>query len=929
MLCKKKSMIVFFIVGFLIVGTQIVSANSIPLAELRTPNEQGVSTYVGQYVTVEGVAAVDSGLWHDSANYFAIVDPEDHSKGVLIYLPGTTQPQVKAGDYIRATGEVSVRGYATDIGTLVLIPARPEDVEIVKGDGVLQLEAEKIHSDEDPGVLASLEGGFVEIEGRISDYSNSGIVRGFWLDGSSDGNVDDREGVMYVKFYNYHGIDISHLHDNSYVVAQGILLKGNERHGGYYIRPVDGQAFVEIADRTLPPDLDGKIPGLPFELGKTSQFRDYGLIELVKLETSLPLNRGMFPEWRPDGSGVVAAVGVEEGARITREAAETNLFLFGISGSTVPQQLTFNTYPYAYPRWSPDGETLAYAAAPNLDDQDGTWDIYTAREIDEEDGIVEEINITNHPSFDITPAWSPDGESLIFASNRTGKWELWWQSLSSDDGAVQLTDGEEDVLFPDWSEHGVLFQKRDDDGRFGIYEAELIIENGQPQLGSVRCLTEQLPGSHVYPRWSPKGDRIAFMSTAAGQWDIWMIEKDGSPAQLTKMEGSFLYPAWHPNGRRLVLVGDIDQPSLYIMDVSRALKAPVSSSPKELNPIKPKLEDNVVGGPINHITLPLLTQPALVKPGQTITLSLRDVPEKSVTIRIQSEDYVLKFSGIQCDGQVVIRLPELTPFGTYDLLIETASVQDRQPRAVVVKKPASGFTFAIVTDIHPDTSYADPENKLLPVIEELNTVQPDFVVFLGDLLAKNADKYADDYPELYELLLNHAQFPMYMVMGNHDGKVSGDVSGFSYWQGYFGSLYYNFEWGDWQFITVNTYDYPDYPSENGFVKQEQLDWLAVQLKAAQEENKPTAVFLHHNPFDSRWRFIDEGQKELRDLLETYGVSHVFAGHRHSDQFEQEAAVSITTTKWVEGEGEGAYRLVTVKGSHIVQLHNELPKKSVW
>ena len=318
---------VFLIVGFLVLATQMVSANSISLAELRTLNEQGVSKYVGQYVTVEGVAIVDSGLWHDSANYFAVVDPENHSKGVLIYLPGTTQPQVKAGDYVRATGEVSVRGYATDIGTLVVIPARPEDVEIVKHHEALQLKAKKIHTNSNPAVLASLEGGFVEIEGRISDYSNSGIVRGFWLDGSSDGNVDDREGVMYVKFYNYHGIDISHLHDNSYVVASGVLLKGNERHGGYYIRPVNGQAFVEIADKTLPPDLDGKTPGLRFELGEACQFRDHGLIELVRLETSLPLNRGMFPEWKRDGSGVAAVVGVEEGARITREAAETNLFL--------------------------------------------------------------------------------------------------------------------------------------------------------------------------------------------------------------------------------------------------------------------------------------------------------------------------------------------------------------------------------------------------------------------------------------------------------------------------------------------------------------------------------------------------------------------------------------------------------------------------
>ena len=100
----------------------------------------------------------------------------------------------------------------------------------------------------------------------------------------------------------------------------------------------------------------------------------------------------------------------------------------------------------------------------------------------------------------------------------------------------------------------VCYFKTDDDGRFGIYKEEWLWT--MASLSWCRSLFDRRNvRKSCIPRWSPKGDRIAFMSTAAGQWDIWMIEKEGTPVRLTKLEGNFLYPAWHPNGRRLFLLG--------------------------------------------------------------------------------------------------------------------------------------------------------------------------------------------------------------------------------------------------------------------------------------------------------------------------------------------------------------------------------------
>jgi Tol biopolymer transport system component len=56
-----------------------------------------------------------------------------------------------------------------------------------------------------------------------------------------------------------------------------------------------------------------------------------------------------------------------------------------------------------------------------------------------------------------------------------------------------------------------------------------------------------------YPRWSPDGRRIAFLSRRGGQYDIWLINIDGSSLErLTWTKSPSVYfPVWLPNGTRL------------------------------------------------------------------------------------------------------------------------------------------------------------------------------------------------------------------------------------------------------------------------------------------------------------------------------------------------------------------------------------------
>jgi Tol biopolymer transport system component len=66
-----------------------------------------------------------------------------------------------------------------------------------------------------------------------------------------------------------------------------------------------------------------------------------------------------------------------------------------------------------------------------------------------------------------------------------------------------------------------------------------------------------------FPRWSPDGRRIAFMSNRAGKNDIWLINPDGSGLErLTYAPAPVAnYPVWSPDGKRLAYTAAAADPS--------------------------------------------------------------------------------------------------------------------------------------------------------------------------------------------------------------------------------------------------------------------------------------------------------------------------------------------------------------------------------
>jgi Tol biopolymer transport system component/DNA-binding winged helix-turn-helix (wHTH) protein len=146
---------------------------------------------------------------------------------------------------------------------------------------------------------------------------------------------------------------------------------------------------------------------------------------------------------------------------------------------------------------------------------------------------------------------APDGQWLVYASDRAGNADLWKQRLGDPD-PIRLTTSDANEWQPQWSPDGrsIVFRSERDGG--GLY----II----PADGGV----EQIVSSFGYqPRWSPDGSQILFERSQVlpDLPTFYVVGLDGKPPRPVRPDvlGQFtsLHAAWHPDGRRISVWGTI------------------------------------------------------------------------------------------------------------------------------------------------------------------------------------------------------------------------------------------------------------------------------------------------------------------------------------------------------------------------------------
>lgn len=183
------------------------------------------------------------------------------------------------------------------------------------------------------------------------------------------------------------------------------------------------------------------------------------------------------------------------------------------------------------------------------------------------------------------------------------------------------------------------------------------------------------------------------------------------------------------------------------------------------------------------------------------------------------------------------------------------------------------FQFAIVSD---RTGGHRPK-VFSRAIDQLNLLQPEFVLSVGDLIegyTKDKKAIARQWNE-FQSYTSRLDMPFFYVVGNHDltNPTMGDA-----WKEKFGRTYFEFIYREVLFLALDTEDPPG--KDDGRMSAAQLAWLDKVL-AANKGVRWTLVFLH-KPL---WVMRDadkSGWPEAEKLLAGRNYT-VFAGHVHRYQ----------------------------------------------
>lgn len=264
------------------------------------------------------------------------------------------------------------------------------------------------------------------------------------------------------------------------------------------------------------------------------------------------------PAWSPNSQHVA----------YTAYHAELRSEIHIINLSGVEQASTSSSYD-KNPVWASDGR-MAFTSF-----RDVNYEIYTMNA----DGSGQ-TNLTHNPAYDADPAWSPNGRRIAFVSNRDDNGEIYVMN-SDGSGLSRLTHNTVSDTHPVWSPDGRWIAYVSDEG--GNNEIYVISADGAGQVN----LTND-PTDDTDPVWSPDGMQLAFASYRSGNSEIYVVDIPDpvlpdnlpTPVNLTQNAAYDWNPVWSPDGKRLAFISDRDGNfEIYLMNADGSGQTNLTQNP--------------------------------------------------------------------------------------------------------------------------------------------------------------------------------------------------------------------------------------------------------------------------------------------------------------------------------------------------------------
>lgn len=299
-------------------------------------------------------------------------------------------------------------------------------------------------------------------------------------------------------------------------------------------------------------------------------------------------------------------------------------------------------------------------------------------------------------------------------------------------------------------------------------------------------------------------------------------------------------------------------------------------------------------------------------------------------------------------GMVLIGISTIAAAFSYD----EEALPDAKPwTSAVFQNDPKEFQFVVIGD---RTGGANQEHTFKLAIDQLNLLQPEFVINVGDTI----EGYSDDKAELnaewdeVDAMLAKLRMPFFRVPGNHDiaNKVAQEV-----WRERHGATYYHFVYNDTLFLVLDSEDPPreapegikeklelynrlqvedpakaqamlaEFMSDEAVVaglskpvefSDEQIAWIKDTL-AQNADARWTFLFLHEPAWENPSERFKAIQGMLKDRKHTFLAGHLhyydydlIDGHEHitmgpaGASFHHEGPGNVDHIMWVTMTEEG-------------------------
>jgi Tol biopolymer transport system component len=185
---------------------------------------------------------------------------------------------------------------------------------------------------------------------------------------------------------------------------------------------------------------------------------------------------------------------------------------------------------------SPDGSLLAYYSIGDRQE-----DLFVGSPSGPMRRVIDDV------ARDRAPMFTPDGKSLVFYSNRNGRWHVWTIGLDGS-GLQQITTGSTGAVYAVLSPKGDSVVSTADTGR-AAFIASLV-----PGATSTPIAGATLNGTYLNPTdWSPDGRRLAGMLASPSGRTVGAAVYDFATKTTMQISADEPYAVkWLSDSRRVV-----------------------------------------------------------------------------------------------------------------------------------------------------------------------------------------------------------------------------------------------------------------------------------------------------------------------------------------------------------------------------------------